>query len=271
MTLPSVDASPDVSFDARVFQRAGASERDAWVGGVAKRLNRRFFAVIRGVIDPDAPETLAAQREARDFMTAPTHAYPWSVDGARILLRALAPSSGLGASYTHLFAASEPARALFAAVAAACLTTAERERLAAGHVGGVAHPVIQTSESWKVHHGLHNDSRRSGITMPLVASFILEQGAHASHLLLWPSGQPAAKSVETRVGDLCLMRDCIEAKPGQVLYPLTHGTRAATEPAGAERVVAILRFGIVPECTVSAVSAAGLDLMDVYLKALTRG
>jgi hypothetical protein len=261
-------SSADTDFDAQAFHASGAPEREAWLAQLVGKLNRRFFVMVRGVVEPEAADTIVAQDEARAFMTAPTHAYPWSTDGARVLLRALSPA--LGKEHAHLFAATERARELFSAIGWACLTRAERARLEAGHIAGAAPAIIQTSESWQVHHGLHNDSRRGGIQVPLVASFLLAQGPSAGRLRLWPSGQQAAHPVEMKVGDLCLQRDCMEWKPGQILYPLTHGTEAATSPEGAERIVAILRFGIVPMSTVQAVSAAGEDLMDHYLKVLTR-
>jgi hypothetical protein len=257
------------NFEAKDFVTADPQRRDAWLGRLSRRLNTGFYAIVRGVIEADADETLALQREARELMKAPTHAYPWSVDGARVLLRALGP--GLGTSYTNLFAATERGRELFAAAAWACLTRAERAKVAAGHVAGAAHAVIQTHESWQVHHGMHNDSRRGGAQMPLIASFLLAEGPSAGRLRLWPSGEPTASAVRMNVGDLCLQRDCMELDAGKMLYPLTHGTEPASAPEGAERIVAILRFGIVPEATLQAASAAGADPMDLYLTALTRG
>ena len=258
----------EVSFEAGSFRSTDAAERGAWLSRLVEQINHGFFAVVRGVVSPDAEETRSAQEEARDFMSAPTHAYPWSIDGSRVLLRALSPA--LGQSCRHLFAATEKARELFGALAWACLTRAERSRVEAGHLAGVAHAVIQTNESWQVHHGLHNDSRRGKAQMPLIASFLLAQGRSAGRLRLWPSGQPGASAVEMTVGDLCLQRDCMELQPGRLFYPLTHGTEPATQPTGAERIVAVLRFGIVPVSTVQAMSAAGGDLLDHYLTVLTR-
>jgi hypothetical protein len=260
--------SSDEDFEGRDFACADAAQRDAWLGRLAHRLNRGFYATVRGVIEPDADNTLAAQDEARELMKAPTHAYPWSIDGARVLLRALGPA--LGATYGRLFAATQRARELFAAAGWACLTRAERAKVAAGHVAGAAHAVIQTHESWQVHHGMHNDSRRAGAQMPLIASFLLAQGPSAGSLRLWASGERAASAVRMNVGDLCLQRDCMELDGGKILYPLTHGTGPASRQEGAERIVAILRFGIVPAATLEAASAAGVDPMDLYLKALTR-
>jgi hypothetical protein len=262
------DDDPGAYFDVHDRAGAGGPQSAAWLARVVEQVNRRFFAVVRGFLGPGAEDTLAVQSEARDFMRAPTHSYPWSVHGARVLIRALRPSDS--ELYPQLFAAAERARDLFCAVGRACLTRAERARLSQGHIAGAAHCAIQTNETWRVHHALHNDSRRVRAQIPLIATFVLVQGPSAGRLRLWPSGEPAPRPLETMAGDLCLQRDCIELGQGKILYPLTHGTEAAAEPEGAERIVAILRFGILAESALQAIAACGADPMDLYLKALTR-
>jgi hypothetical protein len=262
----TVESDSGAWFEARSLR--DETERTATLSRLVEQLNRRQFAIIRGVVEESDVATRDAQDQAREFMKAPTHAYPWSFRGARVLLRAIEPTRA--DAFEQLAKTAEKARALFSSISEACLTKAERARIAEGHVGGAAHAVIQSHESWEVHHGLHNDSRRSGQRMPMIATFLLAAGPSAGRLRLWASGWKAPRAIEMKVGDLCLQRDSIELADGKVLYPLTHATEPARSPENAERLVAILRYGILPFATLQALLAANKNPMDAYLDAVTR-
>jgi hypothetical protein len=269
LDLIAPSTTPAVYFDARDWVDADSAGREKWVQDVAECLNDCLFAVVRRIDGASSASATAVREQARQFMAAATHAYPWSEDGQRVLLRGV-DVSDLRQSGPALADVCGLAERLFFTVTEASLTSAERTRLDGEAVLASHDPILQLYESWEGCHGFHNDSRQSHLRLPVIGSYLVTMQEDARGLRLWPGYAEAPFELELEAGDLCLMRDTVETVPGDVRFPLTHGTLPARGPDASERIVAIHRAGIFPRSFLDSIASQGKRLMDLYLESVGR-